>query len=149
MHIATRLDDTQDYESKGRSLRPALMYGDLGSLFSRSRFGRCPGDHLSLIEYRIRSQVCWRCGQHLLFAIDQAGGVEGSHFKTMPVRDCVRGASLNTVAAKDAAVIVDVVNLGIAFRAADPVLRGVLRRFDINAIGWAGSGAQKACNTLL
>src|SRR5258708_1279325 len=45
---------------------------------------------------------------------------------------------------EDAAVVVDVVDLGVTLGAADAVLGGVLRGFDVNAVRRAGSCAQEA-----
>src|SRR5436853_1437832 len=66
------------------------------------------------------------------------------------MRDRILGTSLDAIAAKDAATVIDVVNLRIAFIDTDAlVLRTrVVGRFDINAFGGAGSGAQKTSNAL-
>ena len=62
----------------------------------------------------------------------------------MSVSDGVRRAGLDTVSAEDAAVVVDVVDLGVTFGAGDAVLGCVLSGFDVDAVRWAGCGAQEA-----
>src|SRR6185437_11587904 len=58
-------------------------------------------------------------------------------FESVTVCDGIGRTGLDTISAKNAAVVVDVVNLGITFGPADPVFRRVLCRFDIDAVGWA------------
>ena len=87
-------------------------------------------------------------GQHLLFAVNQIAGVKGRDFEPVPVGDGIGGTGFHAVAAEDASVVVDVVDLGIALGAADPILGRVLRRLDIDAIRGAGGGAQEASHTL-
>src|ERR1017187_8073508 len=62
----------------------------------------------------------------------------------MSVRNRIRRASLNAVAAEDASVVVDVVNLGIPLRRRDALLFGILCRFNKNAVRRAGGCTQKA-----
>src|SRR5262249_39766839 len=97
--------------------------------------GRRPARHLSLIEYRVCSNMCRHGGQHLLFAVNQIAGTEGRDFKPVAVRDGVRRAGLDAISTEDTSIIVDVINLGVALSAAHAMLSGVLRRFDIYAIG--------------
>ncbi len=100
--------------------------------------------HVGLIEYNIRAHVCWPGGQHLLLAVNQIAGVKRRQLKPVPVCDCVGGTSLYAIAAKNAAIIIDVINLGIAFRAAHAMLGSILGRFDVNAVRRAIGGAQEA-----
>ena len=93
--------------------------------------------------------MCRGRGQHLLFAINKVAGVEGRDFKSVPVRNGICRAGFDTVSTEDTAVVVDVVDLGIAFGAAHSLLFGVLRSFDINAIGGAGRSTQEAGYALL
>src|SRR5262249_32997876 len=72
--------------------------------------------------------------QQLLFAIDKIRRVEGGEFEAVSVSDCVGRTGFNTVSAEDAAVVVDVVNRGVALGAADAILCGVLGSLDINAV---------------
>src|SRR5690348_13868375 len=88
-------------------------------------------------------------GQQLLFTIDQPGCVESRDFKSMPMRDCVRRTGLDTIAAKNAAVVIDVIDLGVALGAADAVAGRVLRSLNVYAVGRTGGSAQEACYTLL
>src|SRR3954464_12079634 len=66
----------------------------------------------------------------------------------MTVSNCVSGASFDTVSAEDAAVVIDVIDGRVAFGAADTVLGRILSCLDVDAIGWTGSCAKKAGNTL-
>ena len=54
--------------------------------------------------------------QHVFFSHDERGGVESGQFKTVAVGDGVGRAGFNAVAAEDAAVVIDVVDLGAAPR---------------------------------
>ena len=65
------------------------------------------------------------------------------------MRDRIGGTGFHAISAKNTAVVVNVVNLGIALGAADALFRGVLVRLDIDAVGWTIGGAQKAGYTLL
>jgi hypothetical protein len=93
--------------------------------------------------------VCWRGGQHLLFSINQSTGIEGRNLESVPMRDGVGRTGLDAVSAKNAAVVIDVVNLGIAFRATYALFGGILGGFDIDTVGRTGGRAEKAGNTLL
>src|SRR3954469_10739722 len=73
--------------------------------------------------------------QHLLFAIHQVRGIQRGNLESVTVGDGVRWASLNAVSAEDAAVVIDVIDLGVALGARDTLLRRVLSGFDVNAIG--------------
>ena len=89
---------------------------------------------LGLIEHRVRSHMGRHGGQHLLFAINQIGGVEGRQLEAVSVGNCVGRAGLDAISAKNAAVVIDVVNLGVAFAAAHAFLGRIFGRFDIDAI---------------
>jgi len=67
----------------------------------------------------------------------------------MPMGNGVRRAGLNAVSAKNAPVVVNVVDLGVTFGAAYPFLGGVLCCLDIDAIRWAVGCAKKTGDTLL
>src|SRR5206468_4334677 len=88
-------------------------------------------------------------GEQLLFAVDQVAGVERGQLETMAVRDGVGGAGLDAIAAEDATVVIDVVDLGVTLGAADAMRFRVLRRLDVNAIRRACRSAQEAGNTFL
>src|ERR1039458_5796527 len=64
------------------------------------------------------------------------------------MRDGVRRAGLHAVPAEDAAVVIDVVDRGVTLAAGNPRLFGILRRFNINAIGRARRRAQEAGDAL-
>ncbi len=67
----------------------------------------------------------------------------------MAVGDGIGGAGLDAVAAEDAAVVVDIVDLGVALGAGDARLFSVLCGFDVDAVGGAGGSAEEAGDTLL
>src|SRR5580658_1395595 len=85
--------------------------------------------------------------QHVFLAVDQSRRIERGQFKAVSVSDGVGGAGFDAVAAKDTAVVVDVVDLGIAFGTGDSLLSGVLGRLDVNAVGRASCRAKKAGDT--
>jgi hypothetical protein len=93
--------------------------------------------------------MCWPAGQHLLLTVDKIGSVKRCQFETVAMSDRVRWASLNAVSAKDAAVVVDVVNLGVPLGAADAVLRGIFCGLNVYAIGRTSGGAEEAGNAFL
>src|SRR4051812_47860666 len=106
----------------------------LEGLASRHHFCRRSTIDVGLIENDVGSHMCWPGGQHLLLAIDKIGSVERCQFEPVAVRDGVRGAGLDAVSAKYAAVVIDVVDLSVAFGAADSVLGGILGSLDIDAV---------------
>ena len=59
------------------------------------------------------------------------------------------GAGFHAIAAENAAVVVDVIDLGVALAAADAHLIGVFGGFDIDAVGRAGRRAQETGDALL
>ncbi len=87
--------------------------------------------------------------EQLFFAIDEGVGVVGGDFEAMAVGDGVAGASFNTIAAENAAIVVDVVDLGIALRRADSMLAGIFSRLDVNAVRGTSRRAQKTGHALL
>src|SRR5438045_2877545 len=90
-------------------------------LLSRSRFSRRSTNHLGGIENRVRSQMRRLGREQLLFAINQIRRVKGRQLKSVSVRNRVRRASFNAVSAENAAVVIDVVDLGVTLCAADAV----------------------------
>src|SRR5260370_15234889 len=62
--------------------------------------------------------------------------------------DGVGGTGLHEVDAENTSILVDVIDLGVTFGPADPVLLLVLCCLNIDAIRGAGGGAQKAGHTL-
>ena len=73
-------------------------------------------------------------GQHVLFAFDQRGSIVAGYFESVAVRDRVGGAGLHAVTTEDAAIVIDIVDLGVSFAAGNARGRGVLGRFDIDAV---------------
>src|SRR5678815_2657618 len=55
--------------------------------------------------------------QHLLFAHDQRGCVEAGYFKGVSVRDGIGGTRFHTIAAENASIAIDIIDLGIALPA--------------------------------
>ena len=86
--------------------------------------------------------------EQLLLAVHQGVDIVGSQFKAVPVSDGVGGASFDAIAAEDAARIVYVVHLGVAFSGGNAFGIGILRGLNIDAIRGTGRSAQKAANTL-
>src|SRR6185437_10057188 len=63
--------------------------------------------------------------EEFFFAINHGVDVVGSEFETVAVSDGVGGASFDAIAAKNAAGIVDVVDLGVAVGVGDAIVGGV------------------------
>ena len=82
--------------------------------------------------------------QHVFLAHDQVGGVQRGQLEAVSVGDGVGGAGFDTVAAEDAAVVVDVVDLGVALGRGDANCLRVFRGLNINAICGAGRGTEEA-----
>src|ERR1700744_1302189 len=100
-------------------------------------------EHLCLFLSRGRKTHLQR-HQQVFLAHDHGGGVQARELEPMPVRDCIGGAGLDAVAAEDAAVVVDVVDLRVPLGGADALLRRVLGGFDVDAVRGTGCRAQKA-----
>ena len=62
----------------------------------------------------------------MFLAIDQVGYVVAGQLEPVAVGDGVGGAGLHAVTAKDAAVVVNVINGGVPLAGADPLLGRVL-----------------------
>ena len=86
--------------------------------------------------------------EQVVLAHDERGGVEAGELEAVAVGDGVGGAGLDTVTAEDAAVVVDVVDLGVALGGGDADLFGVLGGLDVDAVRGAGGGAEEAGDTL-
>ena len=76
----------------------------------------------------------------MLLAVNQITGIKGRQLKPMPMRDRIRRASLDAIPTKNTPVVIDVVDLGVAFGAAYAVFGGVVGGFDVDAVGGAGGG---------
>jgi hypothetical protein len=114
-------------------------------------YGNRLGEYLRCVfigAHGIRER--WHCRNKQVFLThDERCGVEAGEFEAVAVGDGVSRASLDAVPAKDAAVVVDVVDLGVALGAGDALLFGVLCGLDVDTVRRAGSGTEKACDTLL
>src|SRR5580692_3653628 len=66
----------------------------------------------------------------------------------MAVGNRVCGAGFYAVAAEDAAGVVNVVDLCVAFPCGDAIGRGIFSRLDVNTVRWARGGAKKAADAL-
>ncbi len=111
-------------------------------------YGRHTFFNFSFVEHSIGSQVSGQRRKQLLFPVDKIAGVERCQFEAMSVRDRVRRASLYAVTAEDTAVVVDVIDLGVALGAADSLLSRILGGFDIYAIRGTGRRAEKTRHAL-
>ena len=87
--------------------------------------------------------------QHVFLAQDEVGGVEGGQLEAVAVGDGVGGAGLHAVSAENAAVVVDIVDLGVPLGRGDAMLFGVLRRFDVNSVRRTGCRTKEASDALL
>src|SRR5260370_147650 len=100
-------------------------WSDLGGASTR---------HICGIELWIRSQMRWLSCKQLLFAVKQIRGAESCQLKSMAVRERIGRASFHAISAKDAAIVVNVINLRVSLSTAHPVLGRVFRGLDINAV---------------
>ena len=66
----------------------------------------------------------------------------------MTMRDGIGRTSLHTIAAKYTSIIVDVVDLSVAFGARNPFFSGVFRGFYVDAVRGTGGGAEETGYTL-
>ena len=90
----------------------------------------------------------WPGGEHLLFAVDQVAGVKAGEFEAVSVGDGICGTGLDAISAENTSVVVDVVNLGVALRSADPVFGRIFRSLNVNAVRGTGCRAQEAGHAL-
>src|ERR1700733_6625202 len=116
-----------------RSCASARLQTD-SELASRDHLLGSTAIHVSLIEHDIRSHVRWPGSQHLLLAVHQIAGVKRGQLEAVAMCNRIGGAGLYAVAAENAAIVVDVVDLSVAFGAAHALFRGVIGSFDIDAI---------------
>ena len=85
----------------------------------------------------------------MFLAVDEGVDVVRSKFDRVAVGDGISRASLDTVAAEDAARVVDVIDLRVALAGGDaPGLR-VLRGFDVDTVRRARRGAEKTSYAFL
>ena len=82
--------------------------------------------------------------EELLLAVNQGVRIVGGNLKPVAVDDGVARAGLHAVATEDAPVVINVVNLCVTLRSADPLLAGILSRFNVNAICGASRRAEES-----
>src|SRR5258708_12174396 len=75
-------------------------------------------------------------------------GVERREVKSVGVGDGVGGAGFHAISAENAAVVVNVVNLGVTLGPTYPVLGGVFSGLNVDAVGRAVGRPQEAGHTL-
>jgi hypothetical protein len=132
-----------------RPLGPAFQWKLFSVLTPCNHLLGSPAIHVGLIEYCVRPHVGWPGGQHLLLAVNQIACIKCRQLKPMSVRNRIGWTSLDAISAKDTPVIVDVIDLGVAFGAAYAVFRSVIGGFDINAIRGTVGGAEEASYAFL
>jgi hypothetical protein len=92
-----------------------------------------------------------RRGRHQqpLLGVDEVLALEVGQLVLVAQDDRLRRAGLLAVAAEDAAQHVDLVAAGVALAGRDARLVGVLGRLDVDGLGRAGGGAQRAADAAL
>src|ERR1700752_1005389 len=85
----------------------------------RNNLRRRPAIYVGLIEYHVGSHVCWPGGQHLLLAVNEIAGVEGRQFESVTMCDGIGWTRFDAVSAENRAVVIDVVNFGVALSSPD------------------------------
>jgi hypothetical protein len=91
----------------------------------------------------------WLFFEKLFFAVDQGIDVVCGEFKTVPVRNRIRGAGFHAVATENTTRIIDIVNAGVTFSGGNAAGIRIFRGFNVNAICGAGRGTEKASYALL
>jgi hypothetical protein len=104
--------------------------------------------YVGLIEYYVRTHMRRPGSEHLLFSVNQVARAESRQLKAVPMRDRIGGASLYAVSAKNASVVIDVVNLRVALRPAHAIFSRVIGGFDVDAIRGTIRRTQKTCDAL-
>src|SRR5260370_3220656 len=100
-----------------------------------------------LRKYLTGSHVRRRRRQHLFFPVNQIARTKTRQLESMAMGNRVGGASLHTVTAKYASIVVDVVDASVALSAGDSGFSGVFRGFYVDAISGTGGGAEKTRHT--
>ena len=79
--------------------------------------------------------------------MDEGGGIQRGQLEAVSMGDGVRWAGFDAVTAKNAPVVIDVVDLGIAFGTGDSALCRVFGGLNVDTVGRAGCCAEEAGNT--
>ncbi len=90
-----------------------------------------------------------RRNQQVFLAHHQIRGVQRCKLEAVTMRNSVCRTGLYAVTAEDAAVVIDVIDLGVALSRRNALLFRVLGSLNIDAVRRTGSRAEKARNTLL
>ena len=85
----------------------------------------------------------------MLLAVDERIYVISGQLESVAVGNRIGGTCFDAIAAKNAAGIIDVVNLGVALSGRDTAFLGIFRSLNVNAIRWAGRSAQKTPHAFL
>jgi hypothetical protein len=85
--------------------------------------------------------------EQLFLTVNQGVDVVRSKLDIVAVGDRVSWTRINTIAAKDAPRVVDVVNARVTLSGRDPIGFRILSGFDVDAVCGTGCGAQKASDT--
>ena len=93
------------------------------------------------IDFQWEVRALGHGDQHLFLAVDQCRRIVAGDLEAVTVRNGIGGTRFHAVPAEDAAAVIDVIDLGVTLAAADAQLRGVLGRFDINALRRASGRA--------
>src|SRR6202043_1013309 len=120
MHLGKSRSHMQ--ERRSRMDRRGLKSKGVSKLAPVYHFCGSAAVHVGLIEYDVGPHVCWPGGQHLLLAVNQIAGVESRQLESMSMGNRIGRASLHAIAAENAAVVIDVVDLGVALGATDTLL---------------------------
>ena len=87
--------------------------------------------------------------EELFFAVNEGVDVVGGKLDVVTVGNGIGRASVNAVAAEDAAGIVNIIDTGVALSRGDAIGFVVFSGFDINTIRGARCCAKKATNAFL
>ena len=85
----------------------------------------------------------------MLLTVNQIARAKRRQLKAVPMCNRIRRASFHTIPAKDTSIVIDVVDLRVAFGATDAMFGGVFGGFDVDTIRRAGGGTEEAGYTFL
>ena len=64
--------------------------------------------HIRLIKHNLIPHMRRPRSQHLLFPVNQSARIKSRQLKPMPMRNCIRRASLHAISTKNTTVVIDV-----------------------------------------